>query len=57
MKIGLYHDLKKTYTQRSIKYKGTKLWNALPTDLTDNYLKSYTIFVNRLKQFLQCNQL
>ena len=24
---------KKTYTQRSIKYKGTKLWNALPTDL------------------------
>ena len=48
---------KKTYTQHSIKYKGTKLWNALPTDLRDKYLKSYAIFVNRLKQFLQCNQL
>ena len=48
---------KKTCTQRSIKCKGTKLWNALPTDLRDNYLKSFAIFVNRLKQFLQCNQL
>ena len=47
---------KKTYTQRSIKYKGTILWNALSADLRDNYLKSYAIFVNRLKQFLQCNQ-
>ena len=47
----------KTYTQRLIKYKDSILWNALPTDLRDNYLKSYAIFVNRLKQFLQCNQL
>ena len=48
---------KKIYTQRSVKYKGTKLWNALPTDLRDSYLKSYSIFVNRLKQFLLRNQL
>ena len=40
---------KKTCTQRSIKYKGTKLWNALSTDLRDNCLKSYAGFVNRLK--------
>ena len=30
---------KKIYTQRLIKYKGTKSWNVLPTDLRDNYLK------------------
>ena len=57
MKIGLYLDLKKIYTQRLIKNKGTKLWNVLSTDLRDNYLKSYAIFVDRLKQFLQCNKL
>ena len=28
---------KKTYIQRSIKYKGTKLRNALPTDIRDYY--------------------
>ena len=48
---------KKTYTQCSIKYKGTKLRNALSTDLRYNNVKSYSIFANRLKQFLQCNQL
>ena len=32
-KIGLHLDLKKNNTQRSIKYKGTKLWNALPAYL------------------------
>ena len=37
---------KKTYTQRPIKYKGTKFRNALPTHLRDNYPKSYAIFLN-----------
>ena len=56
MKFGLNLNLK-THTQCSIKYKGTKLWNALQTDRRENYLKSCAIFVNQLKQFLPRNQL
>ena len=32
MKIGLFLNYK-NYSQRSIRYKGTKLWNSLSSDL------------------------
>ena len=27
--------IQRNYTQRSIRYKGTKMWNALPLDLRE----------------------
>ena len=61
LKIGLHLDLKKPILNIQLDTKVqitfNKLWNALPADQRDNYLKSYAIFVNRLKQFLRSNQL
>ena len=45
----------KSFTQRSIRCEGPKLWNALPIDIKTNSKSIYS-FSNRVKELIHQNQ-